>query len=160
VDDILLITNSEAELNSIHTTFNSLHKNIFFTVEREKEGIPFLDVFLTRSVDGLLSRNLYHKDTWKGQYLHFKSFAPIAYKRGLVKTLFDRARRISTFDKLPEDLKLLQETLSENGYPMKFIEKYAKIRINEHPILTAPRKNVFIRLPFKGDDVSTIIKGD
>ncbi|VDP92699.1 unnamed protein product [Echinostoma caproni] len=113
---------------------------------------------MERRVDGSLARSTYHKKTWSGQYLHFKSFAPIAYKRGLVRTLFDRARQIATNDKIDKDTTVLYETLLDNGYPAKFVDKYARQRGEKHALLTVPRKSVFLCLLYKGDDVSILIK--
>ena len=85
VDDIFTICVSENQINDVHSCLNSLHPNLQFTVEKENANtLAFLDVMLTRRADGSLARRVYHKSTWSGQYLHFKSFAPVKYKRGVV----------------------------------------------------------------------------
>ena len=45
-----------------------------------------------------MSRSVHMKYTWTDQYLHFSSFVPIRYKRGLVRTLYNRALRICLTD--------------------------------------------------------------
>ena len=158
VDDIFAICENR-EVNDFLDSLNSAHNNLKFTSEAENENrLSFLDVCLIRREDGSLSRSVHRKATWSGQYLHFKSFAPIKYKRGLVRCLFDRIRRIVTPDQLEEEVNLLHETLKDNGYPARFIDKYAKGRIKRDVFDTVPRKNVYLSLPFKGDNISTMIK--
>ena len=68
------------DCNQLLENMNSLHSNIKFTVEYEKdECIPFLDVLLIRISDGSISRSIFRKATFTGQYLHFDSFVPIRY---------------------------------------------------------------------------------
>ena len=53
---------------------------------------------------------------------------------------------------------MLKETLIENGYPDKFIEKYFNPTTKQEPVFLAPKKTVYLELLFKGDDVMTLIK--
>ncbi|KAA3676317.1 uncharacterized protein DEA37_0004741 [Paragonimus westermani] len=116
VDDIFAVFDGHWQVTAFHKLLNGLHNKLTFTLEFEQnERISFLDVLLKRREDGSLSRGVYRKSTWTGQYLHFKSFTPIAQKRGLVRTLFHRFRRIATDDELESELTLLHETLIENG---------------------------------------------
>jgi hypothetical protein len=138
--------------------FNELHPNIKLTLEHEQnDSLAFLDLRLKRNTDGSIQRRVYRKATWSGQYLHFHSFAPIRYKRGLVKTLFERARRICTEDTLAEEMRFLKNTLQENGYPPRFISKFSKPTSSSLLVPTVEKKDVFLKLPFRGDDVDRII---
>ena len=50
VDDILCIFNTEQNINNVLTSINRWHKNIKFTIEKEKEKkINFLDVLIIRN---------------------------------------------------------------------------------------------------------------
>ena len=159
VDDIFAICNDHNHVQHFHEKLLQLHPRIHFTVElEENNAIPFLDVLLVRREDGSLSRGVYRKRTWMGQYLHFKSFAPIKQKRCLVRTLFNRIRRIATFERVKMEEELLTNTLLENGYPLRFIEKYSRQTLPKTPCATAPKKMVYLTLPFKGDNVSLLIK--
>jgi hypothetical protein len=159
VDDIFIIFNNRAQIQTLHEYFDSLHPNIKFTTEIETNNVlPFLDVLLHRNADGTLSRSVFHKPSWSGLYLHFKSFAPISYKRSVVRTLFHRTRKIATNDFINADEKLLYDILAENGYPPKFIDKYSKEPAPITRMPTVAKKDVFIRLPYKGDDVSVLIR--
>jgi hypothetical protein len=111
VDDILVITNGRQHTEQLVDVFNHLHPNIKLTVEHEQDdSLPFLDLLLKRNPDGSIKRSEYRKATWSGQYLNFHSFAPIQYKRALVRTLFQRARRICTKETLPEETTFLKKT--------------------------------------------------
>ena len=151
VDDILLFTD-EDHFNSFYNLLNSIHPNISVSHEKERDNsLPFLDILMTRRGDGTLQRTIYRKSTWSGRYMQFSSFAPIAYKRGLVKTLFHRARCICTPDKLEEEEEFIKETLLLNGYPENFIEHHKKEKTKREPLQTVKKKQVLMFLPFKGD---------
>ena len=159
MDDIFIVGPSIQYLENLYHSLNNMHANICFTMELEKDKeISFLDVLLRRRLDGSISRRVFRKPTWSGQYLHFKSFAPISRKRGLIRTLYDRVRRIVTDDNLEPELQLLHDTLVENGYPPRFVEKYSKSRQARVRPTTVPQKPVYLFLPFKGDNVSMLIK--
>ena len=99
VDDIFVVCESAEEIQDACEALNLIHPNIKFTSELESVNcLPFLDVLLTRRDDGPIQWSIYRKKTWKGQYIHFKSFAPISQKRGLVLTLFEVARKLCSED--------------------------------------------------------------
>ena len=117
-------------IQNAREALNLIHPNIKFTSELESANcLPFLDVLLTRRDDGSIRRSIYRKKTWKGQYIHFKSFAPISHKRGLVRAL-----------------------------PKRFIAKYSICKSNKQSNYSVAKKDVYITLPYKGDDVTTLIK--
>ena len=80
------------------------------------------------------------------------------HKRALVRTLFHRLRRIVSDDRLDSEIELLRATLIDNGYPLKFIQKHSHPVAPKVPLTTVPRKPVYLALPFKGDNVSALIK--
>ena len=158
VDDILVISRSPAHTYELLATMNNLHPNIRFTVESEKNNqLAFLDISMCRRADGSIQRAIYRKSTWTGQYMHFHSFTPIAFKRGLVRTLFARVRNICTADTLEAELSQLTRTLKENGYPMRFIDRHSKYVSPTTQITTVLEQSVTLYLPYKGDDVSHLI---
>ena len=159
VDDAFIITKSYNETQQVFNQLNRLHKDIQFTMETEADNrLPFLDIAVIRRPDGSISRSIHRKSTWSGQYLHFWSFAPIQYKRGLVRTLFDRAWRLCTSENLTDELINLKRTLELNGYPSKFVEKYSEQTKTNLSVMTVPKCEVSIQLPFKGDDVGQLLR--
>ena len=157
VDDIFVICDSSADHVLTAERFNNAHPNISFTHELEcNNQMPFLDVLLTRTENGSIKRNVYHKPTWTGQYTHFNSFVPLKIKRNLVQSLCARTRNICSDDVLEEELNALRNTLRANGYPDRFLDKHMQHRVTE-PKPTVPRKPLYLRLGFKGDKVSEAI---
>jgi hypothetical protein len=156
VDDTLIICKDQTHAIQLLREMNTIHPNIRFTCEMESENkLPFLDLILERRSDGSIRRTIYHKPTWNGQYLHFHSYVPINYKRGLVKTLFSRARKLCTEDALPAALEEIKNALVNNGYPERFISRHNKSMKSTE--ISVARKPIFIKLPFKGDEVSDLI---
>ena len=130
------------------------HLNLSISHEAECNGsLAFLDILMTRRLDGTLQRKIHRKATWSGRYLQFSSFVPVAYKRGLVRTLFHRARNICTEDQLEKEEEFIKQTLQANGYPESFIERHRQQKNRAEPVHVASKKQVVIFLPFKGDHV-------
>ena len=66
-----------------------------FTIEKQiNDSIAFLDV----SISGINNENLtlqtYHKSTYIGFLLNFKSFTSFSYKISVIKCLIDRSFKI------------------------------------------------------------------
>ncbi|VDP76241.1 unnamed protein product [Echinostoma caproni] len=149
VDDTVVITEILEEPMIIMDEVNRLHPNIHFTMESESNNkLNFLDI-TTRREDG--AQSVYRKETWAGQYLHFENFMPLEYKRGLVRTLFDRTRLIRKEDRIEQELQNLREFLAKNAYPEAFVTKPSKPRIAKKPIASAPEFRVTLYLQFKGE---------
>ena len=160
VDDTFIIVKSSNDAQRLLSVFNSVHPNLQFTCEPETiDGtISFLDVLVSRNSDSTAVTSVYRKPTWSGLYTNFFSFVPVKYKSGLVRTLFDRARKICSVSSLPDEETLLFNTLRDNGYPEEFIEKHSKAPQVSDPVFGPMCKDVFLRLPFAGDTFSTTIR--
>ena len=159
VDDIFCIVDTEEQAIKLLEIYNGMHNNIKVTIEHEQNGrIPFLDVHIERRPDGTISRSVYRKHTWSGQYLHFSSFVPIKRKQNLVRTLHERARKICSEDRLETELTRLMEIFKANGYPDKFVRRNSQQKSEKTPVTTVGHCPIFIRLPFKGDNVSRLLE--
>ena len=76
IDDILLLwTGSMDDLTSFLSFVNTVHPNIKFTSHTSSTGLPFLGIFIS-VVNGLLSTDMYIKDTDYQNYIHYKSCHP------------------------------------------------------------------------------------
>jgi hypothetical protein len=73
VDDTFVVwPHGKDELQTFLKHLNSIHQNIAFTMEVEKQGtLPFLDVLVKRP-DGSLGHSVYRKPTHTYLYLHAK----------------------------------------------------------------------------------------
>ena len=118
-------------LNNFLTHINSLHSNITFTLEIEKEGqLPFLDVLIQRNHNTLETR-VYRKPTHTNQYLNFKSHQHPCVKFGIVQCLTKRAIAICSKHHLQEELDLLKDVFVANGYPKKNVNELMKYSSTE-----------------------------
>nr|CAH8856182.1 unnamed protein product [Trichobilharzia regenti] len=145
--------------SALYDRLNEIHPNIKFTMEYEHNNeFNFLDLNVKRTNEGTVEKSIYRKETWTGQYLHYNSFCPISYKRGLVRTLYDRARKLCSPNRVEEELVFVEKCLRENGYPKGFIQKYSREKDEKEKHPTVEKKKVFICLPYKGDAVSQKIE--
>ena len=88
-------------------------------METEEQGsIPFLDVRVTKSLNGHLSHQVYRKPTHTDRYLNYRSFHHPSVLQSVSSTLIKRAHDLSDPSHLQEELKHIKSTLSSiNGYP-------------------------------------------
>ena len=159
VDDTLVLVRSDDQAQKFLSVLNNFHPNISFMCEFQScEGsLPFLDVVISRDEHCKAVTGVYHKPTWSGLYLSFHSFVPSRYKSGLVYTLFDRARKICSDSTLAAEYSLLFCALKANGYPHEFVKKHSQPRIASPPVIEARCKDVYLRLPYTGDALSSTI---
>nr|VZI45021.1 unnamed protein product [Spirometra erinaceieuropaei] len=159
VDDIFCLTDGTTDTEELVQKFNSAHPSLKFTAETEADNeLAFLDVLLRRQEDGSIQRRVFRKKTWTGQYVNFHSFVPLNIKRNLVQGLAARVRRICSPEAIEEELQQLRNTLRENGYPDRFILRNIGERVEKPTVETAEKKDVFIRLPFRGDAESELVR--
>ena len=159
VDDIIIIGDKCEDVNRLLKELNTSQKHISLTCEEEKNNqLPFLDILISRRGDGSIQRSIYRKPTWTGQYLNFHSHCPIHYKRGLIKGLFNRINRICTSDTIEVETRLLTNTLMNNGYSFKFINRWKGCNTIRPMTLLAPKKRVYITLPFRSDSNSLMLR--
>ena len=159
VDDTFVILNSFNDAAQVLKVLNSTHPNINFTMECEKDDkFHFLDLGIQRDIDGKIIRYIHRKETWRAVYLNFKSFCPMSYKKGLVRTLFDRVRKLCSREKIEEELSIVEKCLRDNGYPQKFIDKYGRRHVEKVKSSTVEKKPIFLQLAFKGDDTASRIR--
>ena len=122
VDDIWCIVKKGKE-EELLDHLNSVRPSIKFTMELEKDGkLPFLDCSLQRGEDGMLTSTVYRKPTHTDRYLHYTSHHPVHVKRGVVRSLYDRARRVTNMESdLGREEDHLHRVFSNNGYPEAII---------------------------------------
>ena len=127
LDDTIAIIKCGSE-EYILNVLNSFSTKIQFTYEEEVDGkLSFLDVLLVRNQSDIQTK-VYRKKTNTDLYLHWKSFAPISWKRGTIKSLYNRAHIVcSSSSFLSEEIAHLDKVFNErNGYPKWLIEKVKK----------------------------------
>ena len=128
VDDIFCLVESETEAKKFLDYLNNKHPSIKFTMETEVNmSIPFLDVLITASSDGIFKTSVFRKTTFMGLFMNFTSFNPSCYKLGLIKTLIDRVYKIC-YDRMTfnTEVKKVKEYLCKNLYPPQLVDKQIK----------------------------------
>jgi hypothetical protein len=111
------------ELHNFLNYLNSLDNHIQWTFEIEKErSISFLDVWVTRNIDGTFVTSVYRKPTHSDRYLHFSSDHPLQQKLSAIHTLKLRATTYcSNHDLLEREFSHLKDTFVRNGYPEQLV---------------------------------------
>ena len=166
VDDIFATMSASNNESSVLEFLNQQHPNIKFTVEKEtKNSLPFLDTRVIRNVDKYVT-SIYHKKTFTGVYLNWKSLTARKYKIGLINCLLNRIWSICTTQQhKDEEITKLRIILAKNDYPPKVvddaIEKFTTRKAT--PTEPKPKKELtrFIVLPFvskKAEDFSVRLK--
>jgi hypothetical protein len=123
-DTFVVWPHGEEELHEFLDHLNSIHHNIKFTMEVEKNwSLPFLDVLVSRRPDGSLGHTVSRKPTHKDLYLHAKSAHHPSQKKGVLLSLIHHAQRLCDADSLDKEIQHLKETLKKKwlqqpGYQM------------------------------------------
>ena len=171
VDDVFCIFNNTQNIKDFLRRINNWHLSINFTHEDEqKEKLAFLDVLIHRDgINNDYKTTLYRKPTNTNLYLLYESNQCREYKLSLIRTLVIRIHRIcSTNDFKNEEIKLMKETLTNNGYPSHLIRRGIregeiivknKNKNNQQNIQTPNQlvtEKVFFLLPYYGEE-STIL---
>ena len=84
--------------------------------------LAFLDTAVSREPDGRLTTNVYRKHTYTDQYLVYDSHHPQSVKRGIVKCLYESAKRlIAKPSVISKEKKHPSSVLVSNGYALSFL---------------------------------------
>ena len=125
VDDTFAFIKEEY-ITEVINVLNCFHPVINFTRGVEENNCTsFLDVRVIRNENGLLSREVFRKDTDTNLYLHWKSFAPDIWKIGTLKGLSKRAFLVcSDKTSLEKEIKHLKFVFTKiNKYSLKIVYK-------------------------------------
>ena len=115
-------------------------------METEKDNkLAFLDTAVLREPDGRLTTSVYRKPTHTDQYLAYDSHHPQSVKRGIVKCLYERAKRLVTKPSvISKEKKHLLSVLVSNGYPFSFLQKLTKTG-NRRTVANPPTSSKLLR---------------
>ena len=87
--------------------------------------MPFLDLNVSRGVQGNLETSVYRKPTHTDKYLAFDFQHPIRHKKSVAKTLLRRAECLpSSLDSKAEERKYASNALKVNGYKKTFLASW------------------------------------
>ena len=129
VDDTFTILDCR-NVDSFLQHLNNQQPSIRFTMETENDyKLAFLDTAVSREPDGRLTTSVYRKPMHTDQYLAYDFHHPQSVKRGIVKCLYEQAKRLVTKPSvISKEKKHLSSVLVCNGYPLSFLQKITKTR--------------------------------
>ena len=117
--------------DNIYSTFHALskmHKDIKCTLEPSKNNfINFLD-FLIQVNNNTIQTYWYRKPMYLGRILHFLSNHAMHMKKAMVYNL--EAVLSSRGDFHKNNIKLVKKILKINHYPVDFVNKHIRIKLN------------------------------
>ena len=164
---ILCVHKKHIEL--IINTFNS-YQNLQFTHELQKNNsINFLDMTLI-SNDNHIITNWFQKPIASGRFINYFSNHPLQQKRNIVYNLIDRAILLSHESFRHTNLKTVEQLVINNDYPINFIDKNIKIRLNKIKYHSSNNSNIrnnslypqkyrkTVCLPFSNNNFITLSK--
>ena len=99
---------------------------------------------------------IYRKPTFSGVFQHFRSFMPIEYKFGLIRTLLHRCYAlVSSYEIFHLEVVKLKDIMQNNGHSAKIFDKCVhkfmmKTFERKPPIHITKRKEISLFLPFLG----------
>ena len=137
VDDTLSKMPDVSSASEFLLTLNEIHPSLSFTMELEENSkLPFLGMVIIRNGPRLETK-VYVKPTDTGLLLHYQSPVDVKYKHSLLKTMLNRAFKLSSnwqfFHQECERLKMVfaclhySETLIENT-----IRNFIEMRVTEN----------------------------
>ena len=117
---------------------------------------------------GIDNQNLtlqrYHKLTYTGLLLNFKSFTSFWYKISLIKYLIDRSFKVcNNWNSFHNDIGNIKSNLIENAYPPSIVDKVIKVylgykfSINQNKLKDTSNVHYF-KLQYIGNLLRTILK--
>ena len=111
-DTLALI--KESDTDNVLSKLKGFHPSLNFTVGKFDDGVAhYLDL---KNIDN--ETNIYYKDTHTGQYMYFSSYTSWNVKTVWIKTLYNRATKICSNQKLLDDqMKKILSFMSWNGFP-------------------------------------------
>ena len=156
VDDIFAVFENRDQALGFVEYINSKHVNIKFTIEENNKGIlHFLDVVVNNN--DVLTTCVYHKPTFTGLLINFRSFVPSDNKIKLIQTLIDRIFKINnTWKRFDCDVKTLCHYLPCNLFPGRFIDRHIKQYLDSKMSVKKDSKEKpseirYIKLPYIGE---------
>ena len=111
VDDIFLLVDSVSDLKQLLNHFTKAScLNFTYEIENSDKSINFLDVKLMKSENNKTDTTVNHKQTESAKILDFKCFAPITYKKAVLKGELYRIFRIcNSYTELHKEICLLEK---------------------------------------------------
>ncbi len=157
VDDIFYVISSCPD--DLVIICNGVNESIQFTQEvpdNLTHSIPFLDVLVTRSLDGF-ETELYIKNCHSGHIIPWSSSTPRKLKMSIIQSELRRARTASsTKVKLEKSIHKIYERFIHKGYPRRILNNVLRNtkqrQRNQQGSIN--KKACYFRFPFISDSIT------
>lgn len=137
IDDTLGIwLHGPDELRNFITYLNSLHSTIKFTVEDTTVSgeIPFLDTKISVDENYKYATELYIKSNHSGVILHHDSAHPMATKKAVIRSQYQRAAAVSSNEAARKrSTRRITDLFKKNGYPERLLQQLQQEAAPERP---------------------------
>ena len=132
IDDILVDIKDLDNLNHLKMKLEET-SGLSFTTELSSDSkISFLDVSIDASIDKYTT-TVYRKPTDAGRCLNGISICPESYKVSVVRAYVHRAlKHCSTWELFNRELNHIKQLLTNNGYPISFIDSITNKTISAY----------------------------
>ncbi|KAJ8953294.1 hypothetical protein NQ318_015876 [Aromia moschata] len=123
-------------INCAKTVFfeylNTLHSNIKFTMETEKDGVlPFLDVLVRRTNNNKLAHGVYRKKTHRDRYLNADQRTSTTYQTGEYREVSNR-EHVHTNENHKIDYEIIRVLDKTARYYPRIIREFLEIMKNNN----------------------------
>jgi hypothetical protein len=166
VDDTFTLFQNHDQVTLFLTYINSLHPNIKFTYESEKDGkLNFLDMTIIKQ-NRSFATSIYRKPTYSDLGINYFSYIPYIFKINAIKTLIYRAYHLcSDFSFIDKEFNFLINFFKNNCFPKKLVYNHVSRFLNNiyqppAPISTVSKDSRFIMFPFLGNNFSSELKNE
>ena len=120
VDDTFALVPNLAAATDFLSILNDAHPAIQFTMETAVNNSLHFGGMVITKIDNHLNTSVHRKKTNKGLLLHYQSHLDNRYKRSLIRTMLDRAKRLSSSpDLFSKDCYDLRKMFLKLKYPVK-----------------------------------------
>ncbi|PFX26706.1 hypothetical protein AWC38_SpisGene8651 [Stylophora pistillata] len=166
VDDTLTVMPDLATATTFLHTLNSAHTSVKFTMEVEKNSkLPFLGTELLNHAPRIETK-VYVKPTNTGLLLHYQSHVDNRYKRSLLKTMLDRAHRLSSsWAHFSDECDRLKKVFARLKYPERLVNSTINTFLQSRIVGTQPTQTpkepisiVRVVIPFKDQESANYVK--
>ncbi|PFX34813.1 hypothetical protein AWC38_SpisGene326 [Stylophora pistillata] len=142
------------------------HTSVKFTMEVEKNSkLPFLGTELLNHAPRIETK-VYVKPTNTGLLLHYQSHVDNRYKRSLLKTMLDRAHRLSSsWAHFSDECDRLKKVFARLKYPERLVNSTINTFLQSRIVGTQPTQTpkepisiVRVVIPFKDQESANYVK--
>ena len=124
VDDTFALVPDLTAATDFFSVLNDAHPAIQFTAVNN--SLPFVGMVIIKT-DNHLNTSVYRKKTNKGLLLHYQSHVDNRYKRSLIRTMLNRAKRLSSSPELfSKECYDPRKMFLKLKYPVKLIDSIFK----------------------------------